>query len=645
MPATVLLPLQRLVTRNSWLQQNSLLVIAYGAQAAMALLFWLVSVTLLADLLIVRGAEAEKLVTAAMESGKAPLGLLPDPGLWVQAIRFGDLSAWRWLPWICETLPLLRTTPGAVFSLVLFSLLMAGIYSWSRNRARVAAARAARDTATKLRNNIHRQALRLGPSDLTGQNQETAIQLFCDEVEVIRECLGEWRWRYVRARFLIPTLVLTAIAIDWRLGLECLVPAVACWWVFRYEREKGAENRQIAEAHAETEVQFLSEGLRQTRLVRGYNMEEFERSLFQAHLNRMSEDLSQGRQLERAALTTARFVTWAGMAIIVLLIAIRVTSAVHPLPLSNGVVLGLILLGLTMEWNSWERLENLTARLNVAGERVYTYLDEIPQVGQAVGAKFIDPVSKSIILEAVHYVHQGNEILRGVDLRIEANSEISLVGMDPLAPKAVAYLIARFIEPTRGRVLFDGEDIAWGTLESIHSEVLYIGSDDPILSGTVVDNILCGDKRYSLPDAIEAAKEVHANKFITQLPNGYETLLGEQGHQLSAGEAFRIGLARAVIRQPAVIIIEEPKVILDENTRALIDDAYQRLANKRTLIYLPSRLSTIRRCGSVHLFHEGVLAAVGTHQDLAKKSELYRHWDYVTFNTYSRQSRRLVEVS
>src|SRR5690606_10288662 len=123
----------------------------------------------------------------------------------------------------------------------------------------------------------------------------------------------------------------------------------------------------------------------------------------------------------------------------------------------------------------------------------------------------------------------------------------------------------RFIEPTRGRVLFDGEDIAWGTLESIRTEVIYVGGDDPVLSGTVLENIVCGDNRYSLQDAIEAAKLVHAHKFITQLPQGYETMLGERGEQLDVGAAFRLGLARAALRDPAVLIIEEPTVLLDED--------------------------------------------------------------------------------
>lgn len=638
-------PFQRLVTRNSWLQRHCLISIGFGLLSATALVLWLMTVFLLTDLLIVRGAEAERIVLDAVAREQAPLGLLPDPGLWVQAIRFGNSPGWSWLPSICDRVTLLRTTRGSLTLLVIIGLLLSGTFTWARTRSRVFSARAAQETATRLRNSIHRQTLRLGPSDLTGQNHEHALKLFCDDTEAIRESLAEWRFRYIRGIIILPVLTLSLLAMDWRLGLQCAIPTVACWWISRYERRSGAARRQMSEAHAETEVQFLSDSLRQTRLVRGYNMEEFERTLFQNHLHRMTEDLRTGRRLEQAALTTARFVIWAGIALIALLIAVRVTTPINPFPLSGAIVLGLILAALIIELNSWDRLELLKSAVNHSGEQIQAYLDEIPQVGQAVGAKFIEPVSKSIILEAVRYQHCGTPILSGVDLRIPAGTQTALVGLDPLAPRAVAYLIARFIEPTKGRVLFDGEDIAWGTLESIHSEVLYVGSDDPMLPGTVLDNILCGDKRYSLPDAIEAAKEVHAHKFVSQLPQGYQTLLDENGHQLSVGEQFRLGLTRAALRRPAVIIIEEPRVILDENTRALIDDAYQRLSGRSTLIFLPSRLSTLRRCDQVVMLHDGSVAAIGTHQELARKSEIYRHWDYVTFNSFSRQSRTMAEIT
>lgn len=640
----IITPLQRLAPRRSWLNRHGVALFFWTGITALSLPLLLVLLTLLVDTLAVRGPSALAALESGIQAGRVPSSAGVDAGLWVQVARFGDRLAWRWLPWLCRHAPLLTSTAGALFSLVVATLFLLVLLSISRTRSRVAAARSARETVTWLRSAIHRQTLRLGPSDLTGQRYQAALKLFVDDAETIREALAQWRSRYVRSCVLLPVLVVSILAIDFRLGLQCLIPTIACWLIFRYERGNGAQKRQVAEAHAETEARFLAEALKQTRLVRGYNMEEFEQSLFARHLERMTKQSSTGRRLERAALSTARVITWAGVALVLLLISLRVVSAIAPLPLSSAVALAAALAWFAAELNSWERQRQFRANLDVSGDRIYRYLDEIPEVGQAVGAKFIEPVSSSIVFEAVHYEQQGHQILRGLDLRIESGQEVAIVSLDALSPRAVAYLLPRFIEPTRGRVLFDGEDTAWGTLESIRAETLYVGSDDPVLSGTVFENIACGDSRYSLTEVIEAAKLVHVHKFITQLPQGYDTVLGQHGVTLAAGEAFRLGLARAAVRNAAVLVIEEPQVLLDEDTKSLIDDAYQRLSAKRTVIYLPGRLSTIRRCDQVVMLHDGVVDGIGPHSELTRMSALYRHWDYVTFNTYSRRLRRLQQV-
>ncbi len=635
----MLTSMRRLITRRSWVDRNGLKLTAWIVVAAVCAVLLLILVTLLVDLLVTRDA-----FDVSISQGSVKIGDALEPGLSAQVERFGDRLMWSWLKPASEQIPLLRTTTGALTALVLLTLLTFVLFSYARLMGRVASARSARQLATLLRSLIHRQTLRLGPSDLTGHRYQTALAHFVDDAERIREAVAEWRWRYVRGCILLPVFVVCILAIDFRLGLECLIPTMACWYVYRFERQQGAEKRQISEAHAETEVRFLSEALKQTRLVRGYNMEEFEQTLFNKHLERMTDQDRKGRRQERTALSTARLVTWIGLTLILLLVALRVTSGVGLFPLSSAMAMLAALVMFAIELNSFDRLLHLQNEIEITGDRIYRYLDEIPEVGQAVGARFIEPVSKSIVLEAVHYQQLGHQLLRGIDLRIEAKTEVALVSLDPLLPRTVAYLLPRFIEPTKGRVLFDGEDIAWGTLESIRTEALYVAAEDPVLSGTILDNIVCGDPSYSEQDAIEAAKLVHAHAFITRLPQGYQTILGEHGEQLDAGALFRLGLARAALRDPVVMIIEEPKVLLDDDTKSLIDDAYQRLSANRTMIYLPGRLSTCRRCDQVILLHEGLVEAVGTHQELTKSSEVFRHWDYLTFNSFNRRTQRLQKV-
>src|SRR5262249_23719330 len=149
------------------------------------------------------------------------------------------------------------------------------------------------------------------------------------------------------------------------------------------------------------------------------------------------------------------------------------------------------------------------------------------------------------------------------------------------------------------------------------------------------NNIGCGDPSFSIPQIIEAAKMAHAHNFIQRLPYGYETTIGDLGHSLSIGEQFRIALARAALRDPAILIIEELDELLDEGNKAMMDDAYARLLPERTVIFLPHRLATIKSCDRVYVIHNGRLEAEGSHRELLDDSELYRHLHYLEYNMFT----------
>jgi ATP-binding cassette subfamily B protein len=138
----------------------------------------------------------------------------------------------------------------------------------------------------------------------------------------------------------------------------------------------------------------------------------------------------------------------------------------------------------------------------------------------------------------------------------------------------------------------------------------------------------------SLQEVTEAAKIAHAHNFIQKLSQGYETVIGEHGETLDAGQSFRLSLARAILRKPALLIIAEPDDPIDDDTKDLLDDAYKRIAPNRTILYLPQRLSTLKRADEIVLIHKGRLNAIGPHSRLVQSSPLYRHWEYIHFNEF-----------
>ena len=272
---------------------------------------------------------------------------------------------------------------------------------------------------------------------------------------------------------------------------------------------------------------------------------------------------------------------------------------------------------------------------SLAADAIYRYLDRIPEVSQTVGAKFLEPLGKTLQFESVSYLLPDKKaLLDNLDLKLPAGTTTAVVSLDPLESRCLAYLLPRFIEPHPGRILFDGEDIAWVTLESLRAETVYVGGLDPFFTGSVRDNISCGNSQYSLQAITEAAKTTHAHNFILKLQQGYETVLGEHGEQLDESAGFRLGLARAMLRNPALMIIEEPEVLLDDDSKALLEDAYNRIVRDRTVLFLPSRLSTVKRVDRIVLLHQGKVEAIGNHNQLLKSSPLYRHWEYIRFNEF-----------
>ena len=507
-------------------------------------------------------------------------GLLPI--VWSSSdMPWGGLlaMAYRRLGWLHE-----NGTALALLVLVLIGL------SVGRNlvlsRSRTLSLRAAMEVVSRLRRAVHRQTLRLGPSNLEDSECSYALDLFTAEMERVRDGVFEWIYRLARNPLTLLFVGMLALAVHWLLALQCLIPLAACWFLVRRERQRFAAVRRLAEDRARLELQRLAAGLRKTRLVRGFGREAIEHEQFQENLVRYRERISAIKQGEGLSWRMIHLLVLLCLTIVLFLVAGKtLLPPGDPNLLSVSEVL-LLLMAFACLYRPLQELWHLPstrAAASQAADRIYRYLDQIPEVGQAVGAKFLHPLQKAVQFESVSYsLSSQKKILDRLDLKIPAGEVTAVVSLDSLAARAMTYLLPRFIEPQSGRVLIDGEDIAWVTLESLRAEIIYVSGDDPYFDDTVFNNISCGNTDYKLQDVTLAAKETHAHNFIQRLPQGYETLLGEHALEPDAGQNFRLALARAVLRNPALLIVEEPTQPLDEDTKSLLDDAYNRIVRERT---------------------------------------------------------------
>ncbi len=547
---------------------------------------------------------------------------------------------------------LVRNVPPLRNNMTAAVLLMLGIVGTLLVRAlliRLAqgqAWRVALETCTRLRRSLHRHSLRLGPSDLRNEAADVVLHHFTVDVDEVGDYVRAWTYRLGRHPVELLVLFVCALCISPLLALQCLIPLGGCWYLVQREMIRRENLRELGVDRAGRDLKRLAESLRRTRVVRGYGMENHEHEQFGLCLERYQNDMLQVERGEATSRWAVRMLVAATLGCVLYLVGYKIlalregVSSAYELSLAGAAALLVAFGWMAGPLDRLWRLAGDREHAAVAADAVQRYLDVMPEVSQAVGAKFLEPLAEQLRFEGITYrTKKGELLLSDFNCTIRAGDVVALVSLDPVPARAVGYLLPRFIEPTKGRILFDGEDAAWVTLESLRAESIFVGEGDLFFTDTVFQNIACGQPNYQLPDVTEAAKIAHAHNFVQKLPSGYETVLGEQGEQLDAGQAFRLSLARAVLRDPALLIVEEPSDKIDKDTKALVDDAYDRIFPKRTVLLLPTRLTTLRRANRVIVIQDGKVVADGHHEDLVKSSAVYRHWEYTRFNEFSRAER------
>lgn len=521
------------------------------------------------------------------------------------------------------------------------------IRAFCLSRLRYHCYRFAIDGVSATRRQLHRQAMRLGPEDLDGTGHEQSIQLFVGEVDGLCKSLFESVSIMTRYPLELAGLLIVLVSVDWRLSLQWIASLALGVLVLGSVRRKAQQRSRLAEDRTRDDQQILLASFKNARLTRGLGIEREEHDQFQKHLDRYHTQLTNFAWAEEAVHHPPAPVILAGAALVaalLFLVCINVLSAGRHNGHSGFTIAEALVFLATVAVAipgllALRTLAGYRRELTLGADKIQRYLNRVPAVSQAVGAKFLQPLSKALHFENVKYqTPAGEKILDGVDFKLEVDKCYAITSINPLEARAVALMLPRFIEPREGRVLIDGEDISWVTLESLRAETVFVAADDPPFEGTVFDNIRGGQADLTLQQVTEAAKITHAHNFIVKLFNGYETVLTSQGDTLDPGQRFRLGLARAIVRNPALLIIEEPWSTLDEDTKTLLVDAYDRICRGRTVIFLPARLSTVRRTDQVIVLHDGKVAAIGPHSKLVSQSAIYRHWEYLHFNEFRNES-------
>lgn len=258
-------------------------------------------------------------------------------------------------------------------------------------------------------------------------------------------------------------------------------------------------------------------------------------------------------------------------------------------------------------------------------ERFTEIMDENPDITDSPDAVEIENVQGEIEFRDVtfSYVKGEKEILSNLNLRIERGQNVAVVGPSGGGKTTLCNLIPRFYEPESGEILLDGNNIKDITLRSLRSNIGVVAQDVYLFSGTIRDNLIYGKADATDEEIVEAAKKAGAHDFISALPNGYDTYVGERGVKLSGGQKQRISIARVFLKNPPVLLLDEATSALDNESEKLVQESLERLAQGRTTLTIAHRLTTIRNADEIIVLTEDGIAEHGSHKELMQKGGIY----------------------
>jgi ABC-type multidrug transport system fused ATPase/permease subunit len=257
-------------------------------------------------------------------------------------------------------------------------------------------------------------------------------------------------------------------------------------------------------------------------------------------------------------------------------------------------------------------------------QRVATLFDIVPEENLGVGQP-VDRLTGEIEFKNVSFSYDAREpVLKDVSLLVEPGEQVAIVGPSGVGKTTLLSLILRFYRPTAGEILFDGRPASAYEVGSLRQRIGYVSQSTRLISGSIMENLCYGNPEASEEQVVRATKAAGIHQFISGLPEGYGTKLGEDGVNLSEGQKQRLSIARALIKDPDILVLDEPTSALDSKTEVSIFQSLPSLIQGKTLFVVSSRLPTIVDSDRVLLLNENRLVAIGTHQSLSETNDYYR---------------------
>jgi subfamily B ATP-binding cassette protein MsbA len=418
-------------------------------------------------------------------------------------------------------------------------------------------------------------------------------------------------------------LLAYALYVNWQLSLVVFIIAPPTAVVIHYFSRRMRKLSRSLQESVGTLTRVIQEAISGNREIKIFGGEDFEKARFQKINNWIRRYNMKVAVSSEVNVPIVQIFTVSALSIVVYFASVQSSSG----EITVGEFVSL-LTALALLSSPIKRLTKLNVHLQAglaAAESVFELIDEDPEIDR--GQKVIERTRGEIEFSDISYTHYGNEepVLHDVNIKIAAGESIALVGPSGGGKTTLASLLPRFYNPSAGRILLDGTDIQEIRLTNLREQIAYVGQHIILFNETVAANIAYGAQRRKVTDEEirQAAEKAHALEFIEKMPDGMNTLIGENGVRLSAGQRQRVAIARALIKDAPILILDEATSALDTESEKIVQLALETLRQGRTSLIIAHRLSTIENADRIMAMKDGRIVEEGPHNELLKLDGVY----------------------